>query len=593
MQTKQIKLPVWKNSNASKELLKKDIEEEGLIEVMTAREARSAVTAAGLPPWHESNLERLLLNVFVNQLMHETMSPPPARHESRPEHQEVFSLHAFRQHMQQESHSRKETKCWLNTRTNKSSKNNWQNNRECEAKANCQIPVSFGFAARQLTRGEQCFRSCFQFGSGVDWSTVQHQVLSDPGLAWKAAHSGGQSRKQDTFESDHAQFTGDKTFLASCFANNLFFSISSFSSLLGQTARLAQAGLGETFDLVSKATKMAWSRATQMDKMLDPSFGAFRGTTMTFDEDADCVGEVNVCGWHGVMEDPHCVCKWDSNHQSQSHCCKIFLTGICEARSWAVGNCCNEDAMENLTVAVGHFDVQMPLGQLPWRSSKCKKKLKALLVGIVVVGAVVLRFGGGQWNKHRKGCEDEIPTVASVSWFLANACMGMAWQTVNAKQGDPPRPMDDSRNGMSANTFWSEMLSLSVQSNGWAWMLQATSKTIRRSWWIKICGLSICCEFNSSGWFLTCVLSVERAVDHIVQRSSKTSCLGHQPLGSAAPDGDFLLCDTRCDMVWLGGSAWDTLYFPVITTLLKMFPAAVEAEQFLRWTVVGPDAGTC
>lgn len=124
MQTKQIKLPVWKNSNASKELLKKDIEEEGLIEVMTAREARSAVTAAGLPPWHESNLERLLLNVFVNQLMHETMSPPPARHESRPEHQEVFSLHAFRQHMQQESHSRKETKCWLNTRTNKSSKNN-------------------------------------------------------------------------------------------------------------------------------------------------------------------------------------------------------------------------------------------------------------------------------------------------------------------------------------------------------------------------------------------------------------------------------------------------------------------------------------
>jgi hypothetical protein len=145
----EMKAPDRKDSDA-KELLKKDIEEGRVKEVMTAREVfamhpefdvykfqnsgnnlknlralvkrnkesaafdsaalandqgdhpHSAMTTAGLPRWHESDAERLL-KVDVNQLQHETMTPQ-ALHESRPEHQ-VFSLHIFRQHIQQESRS--------------------------------------------------------------------------------------------------------------------------------------------------------------------------------------------------------------------------------------------------------------------------------------------------------------------------------------------------------------------------------------------------------------------------------------------------------------------------------------------------------
>jgi hypothetical protein len=165
---KETKAPDWKDSDA-KELLKKDIEEGRVTEVMMAREVyamhpefdiykfqnfannlkslralvkrnkesaafdsaalandqgnhpRPAMTAAGLPRWYESDAERLL-KVDVNQLQHETMTPQ-ALHESRPEHQ-VFSLHIFRQHIQQESRSRKEKNYWLNARKNKNKNKN-------------------------------------------------------------------------------------------------------------------------------------------------------------------------------------------------------------------------------------------------------------------------------------------------------------------------------------------------------------------------------------------------------------------------------------------------------------------------------------
>lgn len=143
---------------------------------------------------------------------------------------------------------------------------------------------------------------------------------------------------------------------------------------------------------------------------------------MPCDENTDCAGGkcllFKCSGEDGLMDD-QCICKWDSD--CHSHRCELFSTGMCEAQL-AVGNYCNEDSdckspnfcswkfrCEDATRAIAMETVQ---GQ----EIKNKMNSKALIAGIVVIGAVVLYFvyfAARQYNKHRKGYE-EIPTEMSV-----------------------------------------------------------------------------------------------------------------------------------------------------------------------------------